>query len=78
MNNELLTLIRKLKEAKSPEELAILKDLADSCLRREKREALLTLLTIYEEFGEEDLLASLQNLTAYLQKHGAALNGFKS
>ena len=53
MNHELLTLIRKLREVDTPDDIAAVRALGETYLRREKHEALLTLLAIYEEIRRE-------------------------
>lgn len=67
MDNDFLTLIKKIKEVKNLDELSDLKELSDSFLRNKKREAILTLLSISEEMGEEEILTSVKDLTGYLE-----------
>jgi len=67
MNEDLLTLVKKLRQVDDMESLAELKELGDTFLRKEKRHALLTLLAISEEIGTEEMLSSLKDLTALLE-----------
>ncbi len=66
MDQDFLTLIKRLKEVKNLEELNELKELGDTFLRNKKREAILTLLSISEEMGKEEILHSIKDLTGYL------------
>lgn len=67
MNEDLLALVKKLRQVDDLESLAEVKELGESFLRKEKRQALLTLLAISEEMGKEEILASVQDLTAFLE-----------
>jgi len=67
MDNDFLTLIKRIKEVKNLDELNDLKELSDNFLRNKKREAILTLLSISEEMGEEEILSSIKNLSGYLE-----------
>lgn len=67
MDRDLLILIKKIKEVNSLEELQDVKQLGESFLRNQKREAILTLLSIAEEMGEEEILSSIKNLSGHLE-----------
>ncbi len=67
MDNDFLTLIKRIKEVKDLDELNDLKELSDNFLRNKKREAILTLLSISEEMGEEEILKSINDLSGYLK-----------
>jgi uncharacterized 2Fe-2S/4Fe-4S cluster protein (DUF4445 family) len=49
------------------DELKDLKELSDNFLRNKKREAILTLLSISEEMGEDEILNSINDLSGYLE-----------
>ena len=73
MDRDLLALVKKIKEVKNLDELNEVKELGESFLRNQKREAILTLLSISEEMGEEEILSSIKDLSGYLEsiaKHG--------
>ncbi len=67
MNEDLLSLVKKLNNIKNLEELEEAKELGNSFLRKEKRQALLTLLSISEEMGKEEIVESLKELSAFLE-----------
>jgi hypothetical protein len=66
MDNDFLTLIKRIKDVNNLEELKDLKELSENFLRNKKREAILTLLSISEEMGEEEILNSIKDLSGYL------------
>lgn len=67
MNKDLLLLIKRIREAGDLKDLGRLKDLSESVLRNQKRDAILTLFAIAEELGEDEILGSLDELTHYLE-----------
>ena len=67
MDNDFLTLIKRIKEVKNLDELDDLKELSENFLRNKKRQAILTLLSISEEMGEEEILSSIKDLSGYLE-----------
>jgi hypothetical protein len=67
MDRDLLTLVKKLKDVNNLDELNDLKELGESFLRNQKREAILTLMSISEEMGEEEILNSIKDLSGYLE-----------
>ncbi len=67
MDRDLLTLVKKIKEVKNLDELDEIKELGESFLRSKKREAILTLLSISEEMGKEEILNSVKDLSSYLE-----------
>ena len=67
MDNDFLTLIKRIKEVQNLDELRDLKELSDNFLRNKKREAILTLLSISEEMGEDEILNSIKDLSGYLE-----------
>ncbi len=66
MNYDLITLVRKLRDVESPEQLNDLKEFGNSLLRKEKNYAILTLMAVAEEFGDEEVLASVEKLREHL------------
>jgi hypothetical protein len=72
MNYDLITLVAKLRTVNSPEQLEEVKALGESMVRREKNQAILTLMAIGEELGEEEVLSAVEksreHLTALLEK----------
>ena len=67
MDRDLLTLVKRIREVKNIDELEDLKELGESFLRNQKREAILTLMSISEEMGEEEILNSVKDLSGYLE-----------
>ena len=67
MDKDLLILVKRIKEVKNLDDLNEIKELGESFLRNQKREAILTLLSISEEMGEEEILNSIKDLTGYLE-----------
>lgn len=70
MNKDLLLLIKRIKDVNSLEELQEVKDFSNALLRSQKRDAILTLMAISEEMGQEEILNSIHELTGYLHKIG--------
>jgi len=68
MEKDLLILVKKLWDVKSLDELEKAKELGESFLRKEKRNAFHTLLSFSAEMGEEEVLKSVQDLSKYLEK----------
>ncbi|MGH1339081.1 MAG: hypothetical protein ACRBFS_23390 [Aureispira sp.] len=68
MNKDLLLLIKKIKEVNSLEELQNVQEFSNAILRNQKREAILTLMSISEEMGKDEILNSIQDLSGYLTK----------
>lgn len=68
MNYDLITLVSKLRHVESVEDLSSVKDLAESFMRKEKNNAILTLMAVAEELGEEEILDSVDELRSYLEK----------
>lgn len=68
MNDDLLVLINKLRAARNMDEVEEVKELGESFLRRQKRAALLTLLAISEETGDNKILESIAEMASYLEK----------
>ena len=58
MNYDLITLVAKLRTVNSPEQLEEVKALGESMVRREKNQAILTLMASGEELGEEEVLSA--------------------
>ena len=67
MDKDLLILIKKIKEVNDLDDLRDVKELGESFLRNQKREAILTLLSISEEMGEKEILDSIEQLSGYLE-----------
>ena len=67
MNEDLLALVKKIKDVKDLDELKEAQELGDSLLRKEKRNALLTLLAISEELGEEEIYKSIKDLSKHIE-----------
>lgn len=66
MNYDLITLVSKLRSVENPEQLAEVKALGETMLRREKNYALLTLMAVAEECGDAEILGSVDKLREYL------------
>jgi len=67
MNYDLITLVSKLRQVENLEQLKEVKELAESFLRREKNYALLTLMAVGEELGEEEIAEPLEKLHRHLR-----------
>ena len=68
MNYDLVVLVSKLRQVKDLEQLQEVKDLAETFLRREKNYALLTLMAVANELGEEEITGTLDKLRSHLSK----------
>lgn len=66
MNYDLIALVGKLRQVENLEQLQEVKDLAENYLRREKNYALLTLMAVAEELGEDEISGTLDKLRAHL------------
>ena len=67
MNYDLITLVSKLRQVETLEQLKEVKELAESFMRREKNFALLTLMAVGEELGEEEIAEPLEKLHRHLR-----------
>lgn len=67
MNYDLVILISKLRNVENLDQLQEVKDLADTLLRREKNYALLTLMAVAEELGEQEIISTLDKLREHLK-----------
>ena len=67
MNYDLITLVSKLRQVEDLEQLREVKELAEVFMRREKNYALLTLLAVGEELGEEEIAGPLERLHRHLR-----------
>lgn len=70
MNYDLLMLVSKLRKVETMEQLAEVKEDADAIMRREKNYAILTLMAVAEEFGEDEVVKNLDKLRTYLSDLG--------
>lgn len=68
MDKDLLLLIKNIRQSNDLEDLERLKELSETVLRGQKREAILAILAIAEELGKEEIVLSLQELTGYLRE----------
>jgi hypothetical protein len=68
MNYDLVVLVSKLRQVKDLEQLQEVKDLAETFLRREKNYALLTLMAVANELGEEEITGTLDKLRSHLSE----------
>lgn len=68
MHDDWLSLAAKLRKVDSLDDLAEVKQWSEQFIRKEKRSALLTLLAIGEEFGDEEIFSSLKKLSTYLEE----------
>ena len=68
MNYDLVVLVSKLRQVKDLEQLQAVKDLAETFLRREKNYALLTLMAVANELGEEEITGTLDKLRSHLSE----------
>ena len=62
MDEDLLVLIKSINSVESLDELREVKELGNTVLRKKKRQALLTLMSISEELGKEEILRSIRDL----------------
>ena len=62
MNYDLILLVSKLRQVENMEQLQNVKELAEAFMRKEKNYALLTLMAVAEELGNEEISNSLEKL----------------
>ena len=67
MNYELVMLVSRLRKVERLEDLGEVKGLAESMMRKAKNEAILTLMTVAEELGDQEVLGSVDELKRYLK-----------
>ena len=67
MNYELLMLASQLRKVENLEQLAEMKKTADAIMQREKNYAILTLITVAEELGDEDIIGTIEKLRSHLK-----------
>ena len=67
MNYDLITLVSKLRNVKTMEELEAIKELGEGFMRKEKNYALLTLMAVAEELGTQEVLDSVEKMRDYLK-----------
>ena len=67
MNYDLITLVSKLRNVKTMEELEAIKELGEGFMRKEKNYALLTLMAVAEEVGTQEVLDSVEKMRDYLK-----------
>ena len=67
MNYELLMLASQLRKVENLEQLAEMKKTADAIMQREKNYAILTLMTVAEELGDEDIIRTIEKLHSHLK-----------
>lgn len=67
MNYELVMLVSRLRKVERLEDLGEVKGLAESMMRKAKNEAILTLMTVAEELGDQEVLDSVDELKRYLK-----------
>lgn len=67
MNYDLITLVSKLRHVETLEQLNEVKELAETFMRKEKNTAILTLMAVAEELGDEEILSSVEKLREYLK-----------
>ena len=68
MNYDMIVLVSKLRQVENMEQLQEVKEFAETVLRREKNYALLTLMAVADEFGEEEITGTLDKLRNHLNK----------
>lgn len=66
MNYDLITLVSKLRAVENMEQLAEIKAYGETVLRKEKNNAILTLMAVADELGENEITSSVENLRKYL------------
>lgn len=66
MNYDLVVLVSKLRQVENLDQLQEVKELAETYLRREKNYALLTLMAVAEELGDDEITGTLDKLRAHL------------
>lgn len=66
MDYDMITLVSKLRNVKSMEELDEVKELGESFIRKQKNYAILTLMAVAEELGDAEILNSVDKLKIYL------------
>ena len=67
MNYDLFILASKLRKVENLEQLKDLKEFAENLMHREKNYALLTLMAVADEFGENEIIDTLDRLRAHLK-----------
>ena len=67
MNYELLMFASKLRKVENLEQLEEMKKNADAIMQREKNYAILTLMTIAEELGDEEVICTIDRLRSHVQ-----------
>lgn len=67
MDYDMITLVSKLRNVKSMEELSEVRELGESFVRKQKNYAILTLMAVAEELGDAEILNSVDNLKSYLK-----------
>lgn len=75
MNYDLITLVSKLRSVETVEQLAEVKMMGETLMRREKNYAILTLMAVADELGEEEILSSVEKLRVYLDAMKKKANG---
>ncbi|MBR2435395.1 MAG: hypothetical protein IKB22_07985 [Lentisphaeria bacterium] len=66
MNIELISLMSRLRKVKSMDDLEPVREYGETLLRQKKNEAILTLMTVAEELGDEEILESVDRMKEYL------------
>ena len=66
MNYDLFVLASKLRKVENLEQLQEIKEFAESLMNREKNYAILTLLAVAEELGEEELIRTIDRLRSHM------------
>ena len=66
MNYDLFVLASKLRRVENLEQLRDVKEFAESLMNREKNYAVLTLMAVAEELGEEELVETLDRLRTHM------------
>ena len=66
MNYDLFVLASKLRKVENLDQLDDLKEFAESLMNREKNYAILTLMAVAEELGEEELIGTLDRLRTHM------------
>lgn len=66
MDYDMITLVSKLRNVKNMEELSEVKELGESFVRKQKNYAILTLMAVAEEMGNDEILDSIDKMKEYL------------
>ena len=66
MNYDLFALASKVRKVENVEQLEDLKSFAESLMLREKNYALLTLMAVAEEMGEDEIIDTLDRLRVHV------------